>query len=199
VKLDQSQYFPESAIPHLTVLCEPEDFLFNVKKSRSSKLGDFRYPVNGSLPKISVNADLNQYHFLLTFLHELAHYFVWKNYKSKSAPHGKEWKNEFSRLLIDYCKLKSFPESIEKIILKHALNPKASSFADINLMLAMNKFNATSSVLHLYELEKDAKFRLKNGRVYIKGDKRRSRILCKSETNNRQYLIHLMAEVLPVY
>ena len=70
--------------------------MVKITKPRKSKLGDFRILINGR-GQISVNENLNRYAFLITITHELAHAFVWKRYKTRVMPHGKEWKSTFKR------------------------------------------------------------------------------------------------------
>ena len=193
--LKYTAHFPEKSVEHLLILCESESFKFVTRKKRSTKLGDFRYNLKGKPPVITVNSDLNHFHFLITFLHELAHYFVWKNGAKRIKPHGQEWKNEFSTLLLQFCQLDVFPKEIEKLLLHHAINPKASSFSDVHLLLALKKYDSDEDVLHLFELNENERFKLGNGKTYIKGKKRRSRILCEDLSSKRLYLIHSMAEI----
>jgi len=44
-----------------------------IAKPRKTKLGDFRAGKIPAQTKISVNSDLNQFAFLITLLHEVAH------------------------------------------------------------------------------------------------------------------------------
>ena len=59
-----------------------------VKKSRSSKYGDYRPPLKGSNHLITINYDMNKYAFLITLVHEIAHLTNWNKHKDKVKPHG---------------------------------------------------------------------------------------------------------------
>ena len=61
---------------------------------------------------ITVNNDLNPYFFLITLLHEFAHYLVWKDGHHYAKPHGRTWKNHFSELMQTMIKENIFPESL---------------------------------------------------------------------------------------
>jgi hypothetical protein len=50
--------------------------------------------------RITVNVNLNPYNFLVTYLHEVAHLEVYRQYKRRQPPHGKAWKTHFRLLLI---------------------------------------------------------------------------------------------------
>ena len=196
--LRYAMHFPEKSVDHLKTLCEHESFDFVIRKKRTSKLGDFRYGLEGKPSVITVNSDLNSFHFLITFLHELAHYFVWKNRAKRVKPHGKEWKDEFSFLLKQFCHLGVFPKDLESLLMSHANNPRASSFSDVKLLLALKKYDSNVNVFHLFELNENGRFKLGNGKIYSKGKKRRSRILCQELSSKKHYLIHVMAEVTPL-
>ncbi|HAD34265.1 MAG TPA: hypothetical protein DCF44_07170 [Chitinophagaceae bacterium] len=45
---------------------------------------------------MSVNGNLNSYHFLITLLHEIAHMLVWEQFRNRVKPHGLEWKHVFA-------------------------------------------------------------------------------------------------------
>jgi len=41
---------------------------------------------------------LNPYAFLVTYLHEVAHFLTYQRHKNLVNPHGQEWKNAFGEL-----------------------------------------------------------------------------------------------------
>ena len=164
-----------------------------------SKLGDFRYPFKGKISVITVNNDLNPYHFLITFLHEFAHFVVWDKYGKKVTAHGLEWKSEFSNLIASFYTIGVFPEDLRPHIERLIKKPKASAFGDMELLKALRNYDESQSgITMLDELDEEGLFKLTNGRIFRKKEKRRSRILCYELATRKNYLIHQMAEVIPL-
>ena len=190
-----SRYVPEASMPILKNWFTQTPFILNITKKRTTKLGDFRGEVGKQLCKISVNQNLNPYSFLITLTHEFAHLLVWNKYKNKVNPHGKEWKNTFTELLIVLLENKVFPDDLTPMVVKHAKQPKASSQADVQLTKALNNYNPTNDLVHLMELEQGTIFSLNNNRTFKKGEKRRTRYLCEEVITKKKYLIHGVAEV----
>ena len=96
--------------------------LVKIKKSRNSKLGDFRVNKKGEY-LISINDDLNKFAFLITLTHEIAHAFVWEKYKRKVSPHGKQWKATFKELMLNFLNSDIFPDDILRVLSKHLKKP----------------------------------------------------------------------------
>ncbi|MCK5366987.1 MAG: SprT-like domain-containing protein, partial [Cyclobacteriaceae bacterium] len=90
---------PENAVHYCLDLWETIPFNFKVTRKRNSKLGDYRFDQRNGSHSISVNFDLNQYSFLITYIHELAHLLTTERFGRKSQPHGKEWKSNFRELM----------------------------------------------------------------------------------------------------
>ena len=197
--LVNSSHFPDKSLELIMQLCENAACDFKVRKKRMSKLGDFRYPFKGRNPVITVNNDLNPFHFLITFLHEFAHYAVYTKYGKKVTAHGPEWKSEFSNLVLPFYEIGIFPDELSPHIERLIKKPKASSFGDIELLRAFRHFdNNSEPIVTLDELDEEGLFKLTNGRVFRKIQKRRSRVLCYELASRKKYLIHRMAEVIPL-
>ncbi len=90
-----ANYIPQQAVDLMAEWILDFNFDLRITKERNSKLGDYRNPTPGERHKISVNHNLNQYAFLITLVHEIAHLHTWEKHKWKVKPHGDEWKNEF--------------------------------------------------------------------------------------------------------
>jgi hypothetical protein len=192
------QVFPENAHKQLASLCVDLDFYLKLKKKRKSKLGDFTYPRNGETPKITLNEDENLYRNLITFLHELAHLLIYLEHGKRRDPHGPAWKKQYSRLLHMFLQTNTFPYPLDEAIKLHLLKPKASSHADSTLLDALRFFDQQNEQVILKDLPVDQLFKLHNGKIYQKGELRRTRILCRDVQNQRKYLIHAYAEVTTV-
>ena len=127
-------FVPKLSIPLLESWIDELDVKLRISKPRKTKLGDFKL-VNNTM-FISVNNNLNKYSFLITLVHELAHAYVYQKYQNKVKPHGNSWKYTFKRMLLNFLTPDYFPEDVLKVLSKHIINPKASTFSDINLVKA---------------------------------------------------------------
>ena len=75
-----NKYIPLQSISQIEFWVKDLDVDIKVVRSRKTKLGDFKVQ-NGKM-SISINCNLNQYAFLITLTHELAHAFIYKKYKN---------------------------------------------------------------------------------------------------------------------
>ena len=162
------RYFPEAAIPMVAEAYSQSRFNLRFKRPRASKLGDFRAPRSDKgLCTITLNQDLNPYQMLVTFVHELAHYIVYVNHPKKHLePHGMEWKQTFTQLLLPYLKPDIFPDDIIIALKRHLRHIKASSTADPNLAKVMKRYDKNASegkTLTVEDLPEGAVFQLGNG------------------------------------
>lgn len=164
-----------------------------ITKERQTKHGDFRVSYHGK-PQITVNHNLNPYAFLITLVHELAHFVNYKKIKRKGEPHGVEWKTEFKYLMLPLLNNAVFPDDLLSVLAKHMKNPKASSNSDPKLVMALRKYDTPSDKVFLYHLETGSKFELNNMQFEL-GTKRRTRYECVEVLSKRKYLVNQNAEV----
>jgi hypothetical protein len=139
---------------------------------------------------------LNPFSFLVTLLHELGHLTAFLEYGTSIAPHGPEWKRHFSSLLDAFLKKNIFPDDVREA-LEHTLkNPGASSCADINLMRVLDRYNeAIPDQKRVENLEQGATFQTKDGRMFERGEKRRTRYLCRQLDTHQLFLFHALFPV----
>lgn len=182
-----------------------EPFLLHYKvhltitKSRATVLGDYRNAIEGKAHRISVNGNLNQYAFLITLLHELAHLITYVRFGNKVASHGTEWKDQFSDLLKHFIQSNIFPQDIRLQIAASMKSPAASSCADDALMRVLRKYDAVKeNHLLVEEIEQGRCFQTKNGKVYKREEKIRKRIRAIEVDTGRVYLFSPIYEVMKV-
>ncbi len=195
-----SKYLPESAVDDvLELIFSNKELHLKITRERRTKLGDYR-KINHFNHRITVNHNLNPYQFLLTLLHEIAHFLTYKQYGRTVKPHGAEWKKIYGDLLQNYLRPDIFPNDILRALTPYAKNPKASTAGDGNLNLLLNTYNIQQNPdsKYVFELNQGQKFMLSNGQTYILQEKRRTRYKCLRISNNKVYLIHKNAEVYPV-
>ena len=190
-------YFPEAAVMKVGEMFEQRRFKLHFKRPRSSKLGDFRPPrTKNGICAITLNLDLNPYQMLITYVHEVAHYDVYQQFGSRSVqPHGLKWQQCFTVLLLPFMNETVFPKDILNALQNHLQHIKASSTADVKLQRVLKKYDKPSeSVCTVESLPTGARFTLKNGLVFQKGEKQRTRYKCYCESNGRWYFVAALAE-----
>ena len=194
------KHLPDNAITYCVQLWEENPFNFFVKPPRNTKLGDFRYRKDRSIQTITLNSDLNPYQFLLTYVHEVAHLRAFARYGTTHAPHGSEWKGLFKLLLEPLLTESIFPRDILVPLKLHMRNPSASSARDLFLMKEMSKYDSQlpeQAGFFLADIAPQSIFELA-GRRFIKGETRRTRILCEELATGKKYLVSRLAKVIRV-
>lgn len=169
-----------------------------ITKHRATKLGDYRPPVNGKGHRITLNKSLNQYSFLITFIHEVAHLTCWTQYQNKVAPHGREWKEHFKKQMHPFLMQDIFPERVKNALKNYMQNPAASSCADVDLLKALQEHQPEDGLLNLEELDEHQIFELDGNKVFQKGPRERKRYRCLNLINKRYYFVNALARVRPV-
>ncbi|MFD2200198.1 transcription elongation protein SprT [Shivajiella indica] len=194
------KYLPEEAVAYCFQLWKEKPFNFFITKGRLTKLGDFRYRRDRKLQTISINHNLNPFQFLITYIHEVAHYRAFEEHGLSIKPHGEEWKNTFRKLMIPVMSEKVFPKDILVALVRHFKNPKASTGADLFLSKVLKAYdkNVLDEKSLLVDLPKGEIFELQ-GRKFQKEHIRRTRILCAELETGRKYLISAHAEVKRVH
>lgn len=186
------KYIPKSASNLVHDLLEKYPHELKIVNQRLTKHGDFRKTINGNY-QITINNSLNQYQFLLTLVHEIAHLATHLKYKGVK-PHGIEWKISFQHLMLPFMNPEIFPMSILPHLANYLKSPKASTDSDINLSLAMKQFNRKSNKSFIFEVPLNGAFTFRN-KTYIRQHKRRTRIECIELKSKRLYLFNQNVEV----
>ena len=194
MKQQLKHYLPQKALKGVFNLLEHDHLEVVIKNERKTKHGDYRSLPNG-LHRITVNANLNPYRFLITLVHEIAHYEAFSTYGKQIKPHGREWKHTFQRLMLPFLNPEVFPTQLLPLLANHFKNPKASSDTDIKLALALKQFDEPNGKTYIFEVPFGAEFELYNGRKFKKGNKRRTRFECVEIATGRLYLFNPNAEV----
>jgi hypothetical protein len=187
-------FIPKEALDYVSELWIKYPINIIITGERKTKQGDFRAGTHRT-SQITVNRTLNKYAFLITLIHEMAHYLVWLKYKNKVQAHGKEWKTEFKSIMLPLLNPQVFPEDILMVLAKHMINPKASSTSDTNLVTALRAYDPHTDKVMLSSLSLGANFQF-NNRTFTLGNKRRTRYECIEHQSQRKYLINQNAEVL---
>lgn len=200
-------FIPEDGMDMLIVCLQGHCLDCGITRKRSTKTGDFRPSRNGLPPRITVNGDLNPYSFLLTLIHEVAHYFVFRETeranillirKHRPRPHGKEWKKRFTDLMQPFISMNIFPEEIEKALVSYFEDPKASASADTRLQRLLQAYDPPGEHIRISEITEGVLFMTGSGRIFLKMDRLRKRYRCMCIKSRRMYLFSPEAMILPV-
>ena len=138
---------------------------------------------------------LNQYRFLVTLVHEIAHLVAFKKYGRAIKPHGKEWKHTFQFLMLPFIRPEIFPSDLLPYLARHFKNPKASSDTDAHLSVALKNYDPPSNKNYIFELPTGTVFKIHNGKVFKKGARLVKRYQCVEVNTGRTYLFQPNAEV----
>ncbi len=189
-------YLPENSFEKVAEYLHQYKVHLTLTRQRQSVLGDYRNAIHGKNHRISVNANLNKFSFLITLLHELAHLLAFEKFGNRIQAHGKEWKSIYKNLLADFVHHKIFPEDVEHALYQSMQNPAASSCAEESLLRVLRKYDVAKNDVHLLEeLPKGSLFKLDDGRIFEKGERLRKRFRCKEKKTGLVYLFSPVYEV----
>lgn len=186
-------YFPLGTDGYCRQLWQQYKFDFRVVKPRRTRLGDFRVFPDGKT-QITVNADLNSYAFLITYVHEVAHAEVNRAYRRRVQPHGKAWQIAFQRLMQPLMTEAVFPVDILYPLQRYMIRPAATTYANPALMTALRKVDkvSLSGISHNRTLLRDVpegeSFQF-DKKTFVRGTLRRTRIVCKEVSTGKSYAI----------
>ncbi|MFX0557549.1 SprT-like domain-containing protein [Maribacter sp. CXY002] len=189
------KYVPERAVVMCLELIMENSVHLKIVNERVTRHGDYRRLFNGQ-HQITVNATLNRYRFLITLVHEIAHLVAFEKYGKHIKPHGLEWKKTFQHLMLPFIRPEVFPSKLLPLLAKHFRNPKASSSTDAQLSVALKMFDEQQSEKsYVFEIPIGSVFRIYNGKLFKKGNKRIKRFACVEIKTGRMYLFQPNAEV----
>ncbi|TRZ44271.1 SprT-like domain-containing protein [Robertkochia solimangrovi] len=189
-----AKYIPERAVLPCMEMIKMYHVHLKIVNERVTRHGDYRALPDGS-HQITVNANLNKYRFMITLVHEIAHLVAFQKFGRQIKPHGQEWKYTFQKLMLPFIHPEIFPNGLLPVLANHFKNPKASSDTDARLSLALKQYDPQNDKNYIFELPHGSIFRIYNGKVFKKGDKRIKRFECVEMSTGRIYLFQPNAEV----
>lgn len=185
-------HVPAASWPVVVNWLQRNEVIVRISRPRTSKLGDYRVAGQGQPYRISVNSDLNKYAFLVVLIHEFAHHTTFLRNK-RHQPHGAEWKAEYKRLMRPFLSREVFPEDVLGVLEHHLQDAPSSSCTDHTLMRALRRYDSEPRPF-LEELLPNTVFRF-NQRLFVKGERLRTRYKCRCLNDRRTYHIDRTAEV----
>lgn len=189
------KYLPERAVIPCSALIKQNNVHLKIVNERVTRHGDYRRMPTG-VHQITVNATLNKYRFLITLVHEIAHLVAFEKFGRQIKPHGQEWKQTFQHMMLPFIRPEIFPTKLLPLLAKHFRNPKASSSTDANLSIALKAFDeGDTDNTYIFEVPTGSVFRIYNGKIFKKGNRRIKRYECVEVATGKMYLFQPNAEV----
>lgn len=194
------QFLPEGSYEQVAPFFKTHVVHLTLTNERRSVLGDYRHPVpDVPYHRISINANLNKYSFLITLLHELAHLFTHEHFGHKASPHGNEWKTQFRHILIPFMGKRFFPPEVERALYAYLHNPAASTCTDSDLFKALYRYDEHKPGYKLVDdIGMNQFFEMEDGEVFQKIEKLRTRTKCREVSSGKMYLFQGIMEVRAV-
>lgn len=194
-----NSFLPEGSFDEVTRYLHQYKVHLTITKERQSILGNYRNKVFDKNHRISINGNLNKYSFLITLLHELAHLLAYEKYGNKIQAHGKQWKEEYGKILNEFIPKKIFPKDIERSLLISVKDPAATTCAEPHLTRALKKYDIKKDgFCFIEELPEGSLFKINSGAVFKKGERIRKRFKCVEVATKKIYLFSPVYEVVSV-
>jgi hypothetical protein len=194
-----SSFLPEGSFEEVAYYLHHYKVHLTITRERQSILGNYRNKVFDKNHRISVNGNLNKYSFLITLLHELAHLLAHEKYGHRIQAHGKQWKEEYGKILSEFIPKKNFPPEIEKLLVQSLKNPAATTCAEPHLIRALKKYDVKKEgYFFVEELPAGSLFKVNSGAIFKKGERIRKRFKCVEVSTKKIYLFSPVYEVVLV-
>ena len=186
---------PKASNELIKKLIDSENLTIKVVKTRKTKHGDFRSLKNRKF-QITLNQIDNKYRFLITLVHELAHFRVFQSFGNSVNPHGTEWKKTYKFLMLPFLNNLIFPEDVLRHLALHMINPPATTDSDLNLVVALQKHDLIDDKkMFLFEIPEKSIFIHNSSKLFVKLYKRRKRYICKELSSGKKYLFSPVARI----
>jgi len=192
-------FIPEKALDEVVILLQKYPIHLGLMAPRKGVFGDYRAAQKiDEFHKITVNGDLNNYAFLITFLHEYAHLLVFVNDGPRARAHGNEWKTYFRRLLQRFIHLEIFPDDIRLALQHYMTKMPASTASDSQLMRVLERYNLRKrpeNEMTIEQLPPRARFKY-NGSLFEKGERLRKNFICTRLSDGAKFRFNPVAKVV---
>lgn len=185
------KYLPNYSLPYLKEWFGDYSIHIKITRGRNSKLGDYRKMPDKS-HQITLNSTLQPQLFFFVLTHELAHLLAFENFGNRISPHGVEWKNTFSKMLLESISV--YDEDLKPIILKFLTSPKANFMASPDLVRYFHIEDYEDESSYIEDLEIKDQFTYRK-QIYIIEEKRKKNYLCTQLETDKKYIFKPLARV----
>jgi SprT protein len=152
---------------------------FKTVNPRKNALGTWSYMKD--YHEIVLNNDLTGIQFMLTLVHEIAHARTWDLFKGSVKPHGREWKDQYRKLMLPLLQ-GYFDKFTDNTLTEYMKNPMART----NSSLHIRRLTSEGQLL-VEDVPLGYFFSLKSGLVVKKIKKLRTRWLVEGENGSYYY------------
>ena len=111
-------------------------------------------------------------------------------------PHGVEWKETFRRYINEIIESGIVEEVVSDALRKCYLERERIATSPCMELKKHLEGDLEDDVLRVYDLEEGEEFILRNGRVFIRGSKLRTRYRCQELNTGKIYTVHGLAAVV---
>ncbi len=191
LKIKQFQgMISDHALLYFSQLLENKTVVIRQVNVRKSKYGDFRYFRNKPTPVITVNKQMSSDALTFILAHEISHFLVYSQFGRISEPHGQQWKNVFSKILVSLVQMSCFSKECQDELCKFSRTPRATVSRGSELFNQLFPSDELSAgMLSLESLTNGELFQIPGHlNVFKKGALRRTRYVCLCMKTRKQYL-----------
>ena len=185
------KYLPQHCLPYLKKWFGDHSIHIKITRGRNSKLGDYRKMPDKS-HQITINSTLQPPLFFFVLTHELAHLLAFENFGNRISPHGAEWKNTFSTMLLESISI--YNEDLKPIILKFLKSPKANFMSSPDLVKYFHIEDYEDESSYIEDLKIRDQF-IYRKQIYIIDEKRKKNYLCTQLDTGKKYIFKPLARV----
>lgn len=179
--------YPSEAKDYVSSLMKQYPTKLIVKKGRASKYGDYRFFRSESTHQITVNGNLSKESFLFVLIHEFAHRICFEQFKGKAKAHGDEWKNIFGELILQSLDEGLFDEGLARELFKFSKAPKSIVKRGTVLHEYLFPAEEKEGQVVVKSLKIGVRFTFRS-KIYIRGELRRTRVVCEELETKKKYL-----------
>lgn len=191
-------FLPAGSLEVIGEWLRVDNLSIKLTSGRGQRLGAYKREASG-MQTILLNRNQDPYSFLITLVHEIAHMQARKLYGRHVQPHGLEWKQTYSRLIIKAAAIPSLPADICAMMAEIARSPESRHYGKISVSKVLLKYSTKAEPGELLcDIPPGTRFRMPDGKVYIKGEKIRTRYRCKLDGASSVWLISGAVPVLRV-
>lgn len=126
---------PSAAFDYVASLIQRHRITVTVTAPMKKRHGEYHNSNGAHMIRMSENP--NQYRFLITLIHEIAHALAWEEFRGSVRSHGPEWKSIYRSILMPLTGRSVFPRAIDHLVIKHCNRPKSATDKDTALITAL--------------------------------------------------------------
>jgi len=185
------KFLPQNTLPYLKKWFSDHSIHIKITRNRNSKLGDYR-KLRDLSHEITINSTLAPQLFFFVLTHELAHLIAFEKFGRRILPHGQEWKNTFTIMLLE--SLEVYDDDLKPIIIKFSKSPKANFMASPDLVKYFHIESHHDDEIFIEQLTKGDHFIYRSEKYLLEGLIKKN-YLCLNLATGRKYSFKPLARV----